>query len=154
MLIGRRGELAVDLRRNIRNNFILKDSCRRVVGFITNGSLRKYKATTNGTVVSSTETVTGAMKTFEGDIYYEIATKFDDSDIVGKAYVSEENGVYKVRGASLMQGVEVVMEYPDAKKEVGYSWISAASPTGTINNVPARIKTAIKEKVFAIFSVI
>jgi len=108
------------------------------------GSYWKYVAT--GSITDEqTQTLTGKAASINGKTYYEMS---QNSKTLGTSlgYFNADDGVYKLRASTYINGATIELTYLDANKAVGETWTAPMTDNGQVNGVPARVLGKIIEK--------
>jgi hypothetical protein len=113
---------------------------------VTSGSTWTYfDALQNGF-----DTITVKMNTIQttvnGKTYYTANTTTTGQSEVGAIYFYQHNHVYSTRSFNYYANQVLELELYNDTASVGYHWISSPSDNGTIDNVPVRTLTTLRNK--------
>ncbi len=111
---------------------------------VTAGTYWTYKAVVGTSVDTTTHTMSGNTTTINGKLYSVVnVTAVKGGNSI--AYFANINHVYTAAQAIPTTTDILEMQYLIDNAAVGTTWTTPASPTGTINGVPARISGRIAE---------
>ncbi|MBL4675249.1 MAG: hypothetical protein JKY70_03440 [Mucilaginibacter sp.] len=111
----------------------------------TKGSSWTYQSDLTGTTKSAESHITGVIKSIDGEDYYEVKSSTPGNENVVQ-YNYAKGKKYKMRATTVQTQTTVDFFLLDDNLPVGGEWTAKMSPSGYINDMPARTQCKIIEK--------
>lgn len=110
------------------------------------GSSWTYVSDPGTGAITNTEVhMTGVITPINGLNYFEVKSNTPGKENEVSYYYVDKH-IYKIQATSLLSATTVEFHYLDDSLPVDGEWIARMSPSGYINDVPARVKGKIIEK--------